>query len=123
MRGSILFFRVSGAPAQRSGLGRDNQDLIQDDIGDSETRPRGLTTRCPRCWHSQTRGFLSGGALPFRASWIVPEKTRLSAWKIPVHLLAPSLSPMSGPHTLLQFGADPFNTKFEDLEGRAAFTM
>ncbi|EGO02135.1 hypothetical protein SERLA73DRAFT_177918 [Serpula lacrymans var. lacrymans S7.3] len=30
---------------------------------------------------------------------------------------------MSGPYVLLQFGADPFNLKFEDLEGRPAFTV
>jgi hypothetical protein len=30
---------------------------------------------------------------------------------------------MSGPFVLLQFGSDPFSTKFEDLEGRAAFTV
>jgi hypothetical protein len=30
---------------------------------------------------------------------------------------------MSGPFVLLQFGSDPFSTKLEDLEGRAAFTM
>lgn len=30
---------------------------------------------------------------------------------------------MSGPYILLQFGDDPFHHKFEDLEGRDAFTM
>jgi hypothetical protein len=30
---------------------------------------------------------------------------------------------MSGPFVLLQFGSDPFSTKIEDLEGRAAFTI
>ncbi|KAF8885794.1 hypothetical protein BD779DRAFT_1732106 [Infundibulicybe gibba] len=30
---------------------------------------------------------------------------------------------MSGPYVLLQFGDDPFTANFEDLEGRAAFTM
>jgi hypothetical protein len=30
---------------------------------------------------------------------------------------------MSGPYTLLQFGADPFSSRFEDLEGRPAFTV
>lgn len=30
---------------------------------------------------------------------------------------------MPGPYVLLQFGADAHNTKFEDLEGRPAFTV
>ncbi|KAF5387946.1 hypothetical protein D9615_000782 [Tricholomella constricta] len=30
---------------------------------------------------------------------------------------------MSGPYVLLQFGDDPFNNAFEDLEGRSAFTV
>ncbi|RDB19983.1 hypothetical protein Hypma_013032 [Hypsizygus marmoreus] len=30
---------------------------------------------------------------------------------------------MSGAYVLLQFGDDPFNNRFEDLEGRAAFTI
>jgi hypothetical protein len=35
----------------------------------------------------------------------------------------PPLIAMSGPYVLLEFGSDPFHTKFEDLEGRAAFTV
>ncbi|OBZ70467.1 hypothetical protein A0H81_09559 [Grifola frondosa] len=30
---------------------------------------------------------------------------------------------MSGPYVLLQFSADPWNARFEDLEGRLAFTV
>ncbi|KII94720.1 hypothetical protein PLICRDRAFT_96541 [Plicaturopsis crispa FD-325 SS-3] len=30
---------------------------------------------------------------------------------------------MSGPYVLLQYGTDPFRARFEDLEGRAAFTV
>lgn len=30
---------------------------------------------------------------------------------------------MAGTYVLLQFGADPWPTRFEDLEGRLAFTV
>jgi hypothetical protein len=30
---------------------------------------------------------------------------------------------MSATYVLLQFGADPFNVRFEDIEGRPAFTV
>jgi hypothetical protein len=30
---------------------------------------------------------------------------------------------MAGVHVLLQYGADAFNARFLDLEGRAAFSM
>lgn len=39
----------------------------------------------------------------------------------PSHL-HPLLS-MAGTYVLLQYGADAFNARFQDLEGRAAFTM
>lgn len=30
---------------------------------------------------------------------------------------------MSSQYVLLQFGSDPFNARYEDLEGRSAFTL
>ena len=30
---------------------------------------------------------------------------------------------MAGTYVLLQYGADAFNARFQDLEGRAAFTV
>lgn len=72
----------------------------------------------PCCW-PVARGAVSRSGLPCSS-----RKEAYGEMNTLVHSPNhPSTTKMSGQYVLLQFGDDPFHNKFEDIEGRDAFTV